>query len=84
MTSVQETAQLLGLSKTSIFRVPCIVHVIQLSLNQLLGKMRAKPVNNEVESEWSDARTQSLQSNSRQPTRHIVDTLKKVSISLLS
>jgi hypothetical protein len=84
MTSVQETAQLLGLSNTSIFRVPCIVHVIQLSLNQLLGKMRAKPVNNEVESEWSDARTQSLQSNSRQPTRHIVDTLKKVSISLLS
>jgi hypothetical protein len=83
MTSIQETVQLLGLSNASIFRVPCIAHVIQLSLNQLLGKMKAKPANKEAESEWSDARTQSLQSNSRQSTRHIVDTLKKVSVSLL-
>jgi hypothetical protein len=73
-----------ALCDSSIFRVPCIAHVIQLSLNQLLRKMKAKLVNIEVESKWSDARTQSLQSNSRQPTRHIVDTLKKVSISLLS
>ena len=76
MTSVQETVQSLGLSNASIFRVPCIAHVIQLSLNQLLGKMKAKPVNQEAESEWSDERTQSLQS--RRTRRQIVDTLKKV------
>jgi hypothetical protein len=78
MTSVQDTVQSLGLSNTSIFRIPCIAHVIQLSLNQLLGKMKAKPANGEAESEWSDEHTQSLQSDSRRPTRQIVDTLKKV------
>ena len=82
MTSVQETVQSLGLSDTSIFRVPCIAHVIQLSLNQLLGKMKAKPVNQEAESEWSDERTQSLQS--RRTTKQIVDTLKKVCSLLVS
>jgi hypothetical protein len=76
ITSVQETVQSLGLSNASIFRVPCISHVIQLSLNQLLGKIKAKPGNQEVETEWSDKRTQSLQS--RQSTQGIMDTLKKV------
>jgi hypothetical protein len=76
MTSVQETLQSLGLTQTSTFRIPCIAHVIQLSLNELLGKMKAKPVNSEAESEWPDERTQSLQS--RRPTRQIVEPLRKV------
>ena len=58
MQGVQEMVKSQALCDSSIFRVPCIAHVIQLSLNQLLGKMRAKPVNTEVETEWSDARTQ--------------------------
>jgi hypothetical protein len=66
---------------SSIFRIPCIAHVIQLSLKQLLGKIKANPVNKEAESEWSDERTQSLQS--RRPTRQIVDTLKKVCYLLI-
>ena len=81
MTSIQETIQSYGLSNTSIFRIPCIAHVIQLSLKQLLGKIKANPVNKEAESEWSDERTQSLQS--RRPTRQIVDTLKKVCYLLI-
>jgi len=84
MQAVQEMVQSQALCDTSIFRVPCISHVIQLSLKELLGKIKANPLNDEAESEWSDARTQSLQSNLRQPTRHIVDTLKKVSKSFTS
>lgn len=82
MASVQETLQSLGLTETSTFRIPCIAHVIQLSLNELLGKMKAKPVNSKAESEWPDERTQSLQS--RRPTRLIVDTLRKVYYLLIS
>jgi hypothetical protein len=76
MISIQDAIQSHGLNNTSIFRVPCLAHVIQLCLKQLLGKMKAEPVNQEAESDWSDERTQSLQS--RCPTRQIVDTLKKV------
>jgi hypothetical protein len=82
MIGVQEILKSQALSDASIFRVPCIAHVIQLCLKGLLGKMKAKPRNKGVESRWSDARTQSLQSDSRQPTRNIVHTLKKVSIYL--
>jgi hypothetical protein len=82
MTGVQEKMQSLVLSGTSIFRVPCIAHVIQLSLQQLLGKLKAVPVNKEAESEWSDERTQLLKS--RHPTQSIVDTLKKVLFILTS
>lgn len=82
MTSIHDTIQSQGLSNTSLFRVPCIAHVIQLSLNQLLGKMKANPVNDEAEIEWSNERTHSL--HSRRPTKEIVDTLNKVRYLLLS
>jgi hypothetical protein len=78
MISIQDTIQSHGLTNASVFRIPCLAHVIQLSLKQLLGKMKVDPINQEVESEWSDERTQSLQSNSSLPTRQIMDTLKKV------
>lgn len=74
--SIQDVIQSQSLTNTSIFRIPCICHVIQLSLNDLLGKLKATPVNKEAEAEWSNERTQLLQS--RRPTRQIVDTLKKV------
>lgn len=79
---IQDIVKSQALCDSSIFRIPCIAHVIQLSLKELLRKIKANPRNKEAESEWSDARTESLQTNLRQPTRHIVDTLKKVSISL--
>lgn len=63
-------------SDTAIFRVSCISHVIQLSLNQLLENLKATPDNKEAESEWSDERTHLLQS--KRPQRQIVDTLKKI------
>ncbi|KAI9039304.1 uncharacterized protein KD926_009746 [Aspergillus affinis] len=46
MSSIQESVQSLNLdNNTSIIRVPCIVYVIQLSLKQLLGQMKANPKN---------------------------------------
>jgi hypothetical protein len=80
MIGVQEMVQSQVLSETSVFRIPCIAHVIQLSLKDLLGKIKAHPTNMEVGTEWSDTRTQSLQTHSRQPTRDIAATLKKVSL----
>ena len=81
MQGVQEMVQSQALCDTSVFRVPCIVHVLQLSLKELLGKIRANPVNEEAESEWSGACTESLQTNSRQPPKDIMATLKKVSLA---
>lgn len=51
MESIQEVIQSQTLTDTSIFRIPYISHVIQLSLNDLLGKLKATPANNEAESE---------------------------------
>ncbi|CAP79339.1 Pc17g00520 [Penicillium rubens Wisconsin 54-1255] len=76
MMSVQDTIQSQGLSNASVFRIPCIAQVLQLSLHQLLGKMKVEPGNNQAETEWSDERTHSL--HSRRSTREIVDTLNKV------
>ena len=77
MSSIQASVQAQNLnSDTIIIRVPCIAHVIQLSLNQLLGKMKANPVNDTTETEWSDACTHSL--HTRYQTKEIADTLNKV------
>ncbi|KAJ5264866.1 hypothetical protein N7505_007659 [Penicillium chrysogenum] len=75
---VQEMVQSQALHNTSVFRVPCIVHVIQLSLKDLLGKIKANPTNAEAESEWSDERTKSLQSAPDHASGNVVATLKKI------
>lgn len=75
--SIQESLQSLELNNGStIVRVPCIAHIIQLSLNDLLGKMKAAPKNENAEMNWSDDRVRSLRA--RQQKREIVDTLNKV------
>jgi hypothetical protein len=77
MSSIQESLQSLELNNGStIVRVPCIAHVIQLSLNDLLGKMKAIPKNESAEMDWSDDRVRSLRA--RQQKREIIDTLNKV------
>ena len=78
---VQEIVQSQALYNTSIFRMPCIVHVMQLSLKDLLGKIKANPKNAEAESEWSDERTKSLQAAPCYSSANIVGTLKKVGVS---
>lgn len=50
MSSIQESLQSLELNNSStIVRVPCISHVIQLSLNDLLGKIKAIPKNENID-----------------------------------
>jgi hypothetical protein len=77
VASIQESLQSLELSNSStIMRIPCIAHIIQLSLNDLLGKMKAIPKNESTEINWSDDRVRILRA--RQQKREIVDTLNKV------
>lgn len=75
---VNDTIQALKLNtKSAIIQVPCIAHVIQLSLNDLLGKMKASPKNDTAELEWKEDRVRALRA--RQQKREIADTLNKVS-----
>lgn len=77
MSSIQESLQSLELNNGStIVRVPCIAHIIQLSLNDLLGKIRAIPKNESAEIDWSDDRVRYLRA--RQQKGEIIDTLNKV------
>lgn len=79
MSSIHESVQSLGVAKNAtIVRTPCIAHVIQLSLNQLLGKMKAIPKNETTDTVWSDARSHSARVDAREQKREIVDTLNKV------
>jgi hypothetical protein len=79
--SVQESIQSLqtldSLNRTEIIRIPYIAHVIQLSLNELLGYMKANPKNEMVEKVWS--RSHILAGRARtQSTKDIAGTLNKV------
>lgn len=58
---VNDTIQALKLNtKSAIIRVPYIAHVIQLSLNDLLGKIKASPKNDTAELEWKEDRVRAL------------------------
>ena len=58
---MQESLQSLELNNGStIVRVPYIAHMIQLSLNDLLGKIKAIPKNENMEIDWSNKRFRSL------------------------
>lgn len=61
---------------STIVQVPCLAHVIQLSLFDLLGKIKASPRNDNPESELPDDRLRQLRS--RQQKHEIADTLNKV------
>ena len=77
VSSIQESLQSLKLNNSStIVRVPCIAHIIQLSLNNLLGKIKAIPKNESTEIDWSDNRVRSL--CARQQKKEIINTLNKV------
>jgi hypothetical protein len=54
---VNDIIQALKLNtKSLIIQVPCIAYVIQLSLNDLLGKMKASLKNDTAELEWKEDR----------------------------
>lgn len=64
---------------TTIIRVPCLAHIIQLSLNELLGKMKADPTNDTTETQWTEKRSQLARANAQR--RDIATTLSKVCVS---
>lgn len=69
--SIHDSIQSLELpGLTPIIRIPCIAHIIQLSLKQLLGEMEANPKNEREEIEWTEDATEEQ--------REIVYTLNKV------
>jgi hypothetical protein len=82
IAAVNDTIQALQLNTDStIIQVPCIAHVIQISLTDLLGKMKATPKNDTTELEWKEDRVRALRA--RQQKREIADTLNKVSLLII-
>jgi uncharacterized CHY-type Zn-finger protein len=67
-------------SRESIIRVPCMAHVIQLCLKQLLGHIRAAPKNKEVKTFWSDTQVIGLRDSASHGD--VAHTLAKVSLEL--
>ncbi|OQD73541.1 hypothetical protein PENANT_c201G08001 [Penicillium antarcticum] len=77
ITSIQEATESLESNENiTMIRVPCVAHVIQLSLKDLLGKMKAIPKNDTAEQTWSDDRVDNLRA--RKQKKEIVDTLNKI------
>ena len=66
--------------ETTLIRVPCLAHIIQLSLNELLGQMKANPSNETTETRWTEQRSQSARANIQKGD--IANTLSKVSTML--
>ncbi|KAJ5120790.1 uncharacterized protein N7515_010178 [Penicillium bovifimosum] len=61
----------------NIIRIPCLAHVIQLSLNQLLDRLKAVPLNDATEI-WTDSQFTLVKVNATSKKQDISHTLKKV------
>ena len=71
INNIQESLQSLELpNQTPVIRIPCMAHVIQLSLKELLGTMEANPKNDMKETDWSE--------DQDEDQKEIVRTLNKV------
>lgn len=76
--SIKKSLQSLELpDRTPIIHMPCMAHVIQLSLNELLVKMEAAPRNNKEEIEWTKTEKEA-RNKAHQENQGIVFTLNKV------
>lgn len=77
MESIQDAIQSLNLGEgITVIRVPCLAHVIQLSLKQLLGQMKADLKNDLAQKDRYDPQEQSPRNRPQQAV--IIDTLNKV------
>ena len=85
----QDSVDLLGslglpdepLPDAIVIRIPCLAHVIQLSLNQLLGFVKAGPTNDSTDKVWLKTHDTSLDKSKSE--QGIIYTLAKVtSISI--
>jgi len=62
----------------NIIRIPCLAHVIQLSLNQLLHRLKARPKNEHAETQWTEEQMSLARANSESNQRGIAHTLNKM------
>jgi hypothetical protein len=60
----------------TVIRIPCLAHVIQLSLNELLGKLKASPQNEDTETRWTEQHSAAAKKNAQ--NHNIAATLNKV------
>lgn len=60
----------------NLIRVPCLAHVIQLSLNDLLRHIKAVPQNETIDTTWTEHRSQTARAIADK--RDIANTLMKV------
>ncbi|OQD94157.1 hypothetical protein PENVUL_c153G05266, partial [Penicillium vulpinum] len=72
-TLVDELQQLL---QANIIRVPCLAHVIQLSLNQLLDRLKAVPQNPTAETIWTEEQETTARASTKK--REIAHTLQRI------
>ncbi|KAG0157822.1 hypothetical protein PDIDSM_5332, partial [Penicillium digitatum] len=61
---------------TIITRIPCLAHVIQLSLNQLLARIKAVPLNESAETRWTEKQSRLAQENAKSDLLHTEQTAK--------
>ena len=83
--AVQDSIDSLELPNNPVVvRIPCLAHVIQLSLRELLGSVKVDPQNDTTDRNVSDVQAQAQARSLRasQSEQVIVQTLVKVSISL--
>lgn len=59
-----------------ITRISCLAYVIQLSLNQLLARIKAVPSNESIETKWTESQSRLAKENAKQC--QISSTLNKV------
>ncbi|KAA8646752.1 uncharacterized protein ATNIH1004_005427 [Aspergillus tanneri] len=65
-------------NNVNIIRTPCLAHVIQLSLNQLLDRLKAVPLNNTEETKWTNRLSTLAKANTQHQKHEISYTLNKV------
>ncbi|KAJ5274015.1 hypothetical protein N7478_009140 [Penicillium angulare] len=75
-TALQQALQ----DRAFITRIPCLAHVIQLSLNQLLSQIKASPTNDSTETKWTEKQSNLARENAKQrsDSYHISSTINKI------
>ncbi|KAJ5316470.1 hypothetical protein N7476_006777 [Penicillium atrosanguineum] len=78
VTSLQQSLQQALADDVILPRIPCLAHVIQLSLQQLLGRIKANPLNESAETKWTEKQSRLAKLNAQHQVRGISYTLNKV------
>ena len=78
VASLQQSLQQALGNEVIIPRIPCLAHVIQLSLNQLLDRIKAVPLNDLAETKWTEKQSRLAHLNAQHQVREISYTLNKV------